>query len=67
MSECDKIVHQYQGNDVFQWFLREGMSNSVLKNSCAGWVSITGVGGETDVRNRQGVFLNRSAAPGLQG
>ncbi len=31
MSECDKIAHQYQGNDVFQWFLREGMSNSVFK------------------------------------
>jgi SAM-dependent methyltransferase len=62
-----KIVHQYRGKDVFQWFLREGMSNIVLRNSRAGWVSITGVVDEEEVRNRQRVFLEQPAAPGLQG
>ena len=62
-----KIVHQYRGKDVFQWFLREGISNIVLRNSRAGWVSITGVVDEQEVRNRQSVYLEQPAAPGLQG
>jgi hypothetical protein len=43
------------------------MSNIVLRNSRAGWVSITGVVDEEKVRNRQRVFLEQPAAPGLQG
>lgn len=35
-----KIVHKYCGRDVFQWFLRLGLSDVILRNSRAGWVSI---------------------------
>ena len=42
-SYVTKIVHQYRGKDVFQWFLHLNMNNIVLRNSRAGWVSITGV------------------------
>lgn len=62
-----KIVHQYRAKDVFQWFLHEGMSNIELRNSRAGWVSITGVVDEEQVRNRQRVYLGQPAAPRLEG
>lgn len=61
-----KIVHQYRGKDVFQWFLREGMSNIILRNGRAGWVSVTGTVDEDDVRNRQRLVLRQPAAPGLE-
>lgn len=62
-----KIVHQYRGKDVFQWFLREGIGNIVLRNSRAGWVSITGFVDEETVRNRQSLSLVQPAGPGLAG
>ena len=62
-----KIVHQYRGKDVFQWFLREGMSNVILRNGRAGWVSITGAVDEDEVRDRQRLVLRQPAAPGLEG
>ena len=36
-----KIVHQYRAKDIFQWFLRLGLSKILLLNGRAGWVSIT--------------------------
>ena len=60
-----KIVHQYRGKDIFQWFLREGMSNIVLRNSRAGWVSITGVVEEDKVKNQRKLFLEQPGAPGV--
>jgi len=60
-----QIIHQYRGKDVFQWFLHEGISNIVLRNSRAGWVSITGVVEEEEVRNQRKVFLEQPRAPGL--
>ncbi len=38
-----KIVHQYRHKDVFQWFLKEKLSNIMVHNSRAGWVSLTAV------------------------
>jgi len=60
-----KIVHQYRGKDIFQWFLREGMSNIVLRNSRAGWVSITGVVEQDKVKNQRKLFLEQPGAPGV--
>lgn len=60
-----KIVHQYRGKDVFQWFLHEGMSDIVLRNSRAGWVSITGIVYEEEHRDRLKVFLEQPTGPGL--
>ena len=61
-----KIVHQYRGKDVFQWFLHEGLSDIVLRNSRAGWVSLTGVVDNDEVRSRQSLYLTQPAAPGLE-
>ena len=60
-----KIVHQYRGKDIFQWFLHEGMSNIVLRNSRAGWVSITGIVEEEEVKNQRRLFLEQPGAPGF--
>ena len=60
-----KIVHHYRGKDVFQWFLHEGMSDIVLRNSRAGWVSITGKVSEPKERERLRLYLEQPAAPGL--
>lgn len=62
-----KIVHHYRGKDVFQWFLHEGMSNVVLRNSRAGWVSITGSVSAEDERQRLALHLEQPAPPGLSG
>jgi SAM-dependent methyltransferase len=60
-----KIVHQYRGKDVFQWFLHLGCKDIILKNGRAGWVSITGtVVDEEEKKNRQ-QYLEQPAAPGL--
>jgi SAM-dependent methyltransferase len=37
-----KIVHQYRGKDVFQWFMRANLFDIIIHNSQAGWVSLTG-------------------------
>ncbi|HEX3083077.1 MAG TPA: methyltransferase domain-containing protein [Pyrinomonadaceae bacterium] len=58
-----KIVHQYRGKDVFQWFLHEGMSNIILRNSRAGWVSVTGTVDASKEDRR--LFLEQPGAPGL--
>ncbi len=61
-----KIVHQYRGKDVFQWFLREGLSDIVLRNGRAGWVSVTAAVADKDTRSRQRLDLRQPAAPGLE-
>lgn len=58
-----KIVHQYRGKDVFQWFLHLNMSDIILRNSRAGWVSITGVTAKKDSEN--GKYLIQPTGPGL--
>lgn len=60
-----KIVHQYRGKDIFQWFLHEGFINVILRNSRAGWVSITGVFEKDDIRNKKKMFLRQPGPPGL--
>jgi len=60
-----KIVHQYRGKDVFQWFLREGMSSIILRNSRAGWVSITGVVEKAQMKMQHQLVLKQLGAPGL--
>ena len=60
-----KIVHQYRGKDVFQWFLHENMNNIVLRNSRAGWISITGVVKEAGAIGHQGLYLDQTKGPGL--
>lgn len=62
-----KIVHQYRGKDVFQWFLKEGIGDIVLHNSRAGWVSLTGTVDSLEIRNQQRKVLKQPAAPGLIG
>ena len=58
-----KIVHQYTGRDVFQWFLHEGLTEIILRNSRAGWVSITGVVGDIESREKNKMFLEQLGAP----
>lgn len=60
-----KIVHQYRGKDVFQWFLQEGLSGIILRNSRAGWVSVTGSVDCDESRDRQRLNLKQPAAPGF--
>jgi SAM-dependent methyltransferase len=62
-----KIVHQYRGKDVFQWFLREGLGDIILRNSRAGWVSVTGTVGDAQQREAQRLDLRQPTAPGLDG
>lgn len=59
-----EIVHRYRGKDIFQWFLREGLTNIILRNSRAGWVSITGALAPFEVRTKNRVSLNQPKAPG---
>ncbi len=61
-----KIVHQYRGKDVFQWFLKEGIGNVILHNSRAGWVSVTGIVEEESVREERRLIMRQPAAPGLE-
>jgi SAM-dependent methyltransferase len=60
-----KIVHQYRGKDVFQWFLHEGMSQIILRNSRPGWVSITGVVEKAQLKQQYQLVLEQLGAPGL--
>ena len=62
-----KIVHHYRGKDVFQWFLRAGLSDIVLRNSRAGWVSITAAVGSAEKRGQRAVTLAQPAPPGQTG
>ena len=60
-----KIVHKYRGKDVFQWFLHEGMSDIILRNSRGGWVSVTGTV-ETDKPDSENkIVLKQIGIPGL--
>jgi len=61
---CSQIVHQYRGKDLFQWFLHEGMSEIVLRNSRAGFVSITAVVEGDDIRAKRQLFLEQPGMPG---
>ncbi len=61
-----KIVHQYRGKDLFQWFLHEGMNNIILRNSRAGWVSITGVVCDEELAEQQKLNLEQPGAPGVK-
>ena len=53
-----KIVYKYCGKDVFQWFLRLGLSDIVIRNSRAGWVSVVaGVPTDSERNDRKTVLL----------
>jgi hypothetical protein len=43
------------------------MSNIVLRNSRAGWVSITGIIEGGEVKNQRRLFLEQPGAPGFDG
>lgn len=58
------IVHRYRGKDIFQWFLREGLSKITLRNSRAGWVSVTGALEEDQLRAKNRLCLQQPNAPG---
>ena len=62
-----KIVHMYRGKDVFQWFLSEGLSDIMLNNSRAGWVSVTGEKGTEKKRNERRKVQAQPLGPGLTG
>lgn len=62
-----KIVHQYRGRDVFQWFLREGTRDNVLRNSRPGWVSVTGVVDAADARAARRLDLAAPVGVGKEG
>ena len=59
------IVHQYRGKDVFQWFLKQGISEVILRNSRAGWVSITGIRGSEQERSQRRLVLKEPAEVGV--
>ena len=52
-----KIVHQYRSKDVFQWFLKLGLSEITLLNSRPGWVSIRANKGSLDNRLQKALQL----------
>jgi len=63
-SYATKIVHQYRGKDVFQWFLHEGLKNIILRNSRAGWVSITANVPTFKEQNNSRVYFKQPGPPG---
>lgn len=62
-----RIVHQYRGKDVFQWFRQLGLKEIVLMNSRAGWVSVTGEKGTAAERQSRQVNARQPRAPGQSG
>jgi ubiquinone/menaquinone biosynthesis C-methylase UbiE/uncharacterized protein YbaR (Trm112 family) len=58
-----KIVHQYRAKDVFQWFLKLGLKDMIVRNGRAGWVSLTSKKGDLASRTEHTLILER--APGL--
>jgi SAM-dependent methyltransferase len=62
-----KIVHKYRGRDVFQWFLHEGMSEIILRNSRAGWVSVTAIVSDRETKERRRLHIVRPGEPGEPG
>jgi len=53
------IVHQYRGKDVFQWFLKQGLGEIILRNSRAGWVSVTGLKGAPEEQSKRRLVLKQ--------
>ena len=60
-----RIVHQYRGRDVFQWFLHLGLRDIILRNSRAGWVSLVAKVGSCDERLALTKNLQRLGPPGV--
>ena len=63
-SYATKIVFKYCGRDVFQWFLRLGLSDIILRNSRAGWVSLVASVPKDSERNVRGIVLVQPGPPG---
>lgn len=59
-----KIVYKYCGRDVFQWFLRLGLSDIILRNSRAGWVSLVASVPKDSERNVREIVLVQPGPPG---
>ncbi|MDB3936587.1 methyltransferase domain-containing protein [bacterium] len=54
-----KIVHQYRAKDVFQWFLKLGLTDVILMNGRAGWVSLTANKGDLKTRAKNTLILDK--------
>jgi len=53
------IVHQYRAKDVFQWFLKLGLSNIILMNGRAGWVSLVANKGNSESKKEKQRILEK--------
>ena len=62
-----RIVHQYRGKDVFQWFSQLGLREIVLMNSRAGWVSLVAEVGDEQERNSRRRLSRQPKPPGELG
>ena len=62
-----QIVHQYRAKDLFQWFVRIGLSEISVNNSRAGWVSLTALKGTVEDREANKKVLMQPLGPGLGG
>jgi SAM-dependent methyltransferase/uncharacterized protein YbaR (Trm112 family) len=60
-----KIVHQYRAKDVFQWFMRAGLFNTVVMNGRAGWVSLVGTRAALGPFDHQRYVRAQPPGPGL--
>lgn len=52
-----KIVHQYRGKNIFQWFLSLGLEKIILRNGRAGWVSLTANKSNEQARQQNSLVL----------
>lgn len=62
-----KIVHQYRSKDLFQWFMRRGLSNIQVNNSRAGWVSLVALKGTPKDLKANKRVLMQPLGPGIEG
>jgi uncharacterized protein YbaR (Trm112 family)/2-polyprenyl-3-methyl-5-hydroxy-6-metoxy-1,4-benzoquinol methylase len=63
-SYATKIVFKYCGRDVFQWFLKLGLSEIILRNSRSGWVSVEATVPPESERKKKGMILIQPSPPG---
>ena len=59
-----KIVHQYRAKDLFQWFLKLGLTNIIVMNGRAGWVSLVANKGDLKSRNLKKIVMKRPSGIG---
>jgi uncharacterized protein YbaR (Trm112 family)/ubiquinone/menaquinone biosynthesis C-methylase UbiE len=59
-----EIVHQYRAKDIFQWFLKIGLTDMILMNGRAGWVSLIANKGNWTSRKDNALVLEKPASLG---